>query len=49
MELTMQLDLRVDAIEPIGNYALRLLFSDGHNRGNHPRFYLSELTDQGTT
>jgi DUF971 family protein len=36
IELTMQLDLRVDAIEPIGNHALRLLFSDGHNSGIYP-------------
>jgi len=49
VELTLQSDLRVDAVEPIGNYALRLFFSDGHNRGIYPWSYLRELADQGTT
>jgi len=26
-------DVRVTAIEPVGNYAVRLVFSDGHDSG----------------
>src|ERR1700738_3022494 len=43
IELTVPADLRVDAVEPIGNYALRLFFSDGHDRGIYPWTYLREL------
>jgi DUF971 family protein len=48
IELALQPDLRVDAVEPIGNYALRLFFSDGHDRGIYPWSYLRELADQRT-
>lgn len=44
LELSLQPDLRVDAAEPIGNYALRLFFSDGHDRGIYPWTYLRELS-----
>lgn len=44
VELTVQPELRVDAVEPIGNYALRLFFSDGHDRGIYPWVYLRELS-----
>jgi DUF971 family protein len=43
LELAIRSDLRVEAIEPIGNYALRLFFSDGHDRGIYPWVYLREL------
>jgi DUF971 family protein len=43
IELQLQPDLRVDALEPVGNYALRLFFSDGHDRGIYPWVYLREL------
>lgn len=36
-------DLTITAIEPIGNYALRLVFSDGHDRGIFPFVYLTEI------
>jgi DUF971 family protein len=45
-ELTIALGLHVCAIEPIGNYALRLSFSDGHDRGIYPWSYLRELAGQ---
>jgi DUF971 family protein len=43
IELTLRTDLQVDAVEPVGNYALRLFFSDGHDRGIYPWVYLREL------
>jgi DUF971 family protein len=36
-------DLSITAIDPIGNYAIRLTFSDGHDRGIFPWPYLAEL------
>lgn len=44
LELHLQSNLRVDAAEPIGSYALRLFFSDGHDRGIYPWTYLRELS-----
>ncbi len=26
-------DIRIDSVEPVGNYAVRLVFSDGHHNG----------------
>jgi len=49
MELAIEPDLRVEGIEPIGNYALRLFFSDGHDRGIFPWVYLRELADRETS
>lgn len=43
VELNLPPDLRVDAVAPVGNYALRLFFSDGHDRGIYPWAYLREL------
>jgi DUF971 family protein len=43
LDLVIHPDLRLEAIEPVGNYALRLFFSDGHNRGIYPWVYLREL------
>jgi DUF971 family protein len=43
VELSLPPGLQVSAIEPIGNYALRLTFSDGHDRGIYPFAYLREL------
>ncbi|MGY4257385.1 DUF971 family protein [Bradyrhizobium sp. USDA 4516] len=39
-------ELHVASIEPTGNYALRLSFSDGHDRGIYPWSYLRELAEQ---
>ena len=36
-------DLTITAVDPIGNYAVRLTFSDGHDRGIFPWPYLAEL------
>lgn len=38
-------DLTITAVEPIGNYALRLAFSDGHDRGIYPWIYLADIAD----
>jgi len=46
VELAIEPGLHVTALEPIGNYALRLLFSDGHDRGIYPWPYLRELADE---
>lgn len=35
--------LRLDAIEPVGQYALRLRWGDGHQTGIYPFPYLREL------
>jgi DUF971 family protein len=35
--------LTITGAEPIGHYALRLSFSDGHDRGIFPWSYLQEL------
>jgi DUF971 family protein len=44
IELNLPADLRVDAVEPVGAYALRLFFSDGHDRGIYPWAYLRGLS-----
>ena len=36
-------DLTIIEVEPIGNYAVRLAFSDGHDRGIYPWAYLIEI------
>jgi DUF971 family protein len=38
-------DLQITAIDPIGNYAVRLAFSDGHDRGIFPWPYLAEIAE----
>jgi DUF971 family protein len=37
--------LTITAVDPIGNYAIRLTFSDGHDRGIFPWPYLAELAE----
>jgi DUF971 family protein len=37
-------NVTIRAIEPVGNYAVRLVFSDGHNTGLYSWRYLYELT-----
>ena len=46
IELAIAPGFHVVMVEPIGNYALRLSFSDGHDRGIYPWSYLRELSDQ---
>ena len=38
-------DLTITAVDPIGNYAVRLAFSDGHDRGIFPWPYLAEIAE----
>ena len=43
---TLQLgkhDVRIKAAQPVGNYALQLVFDDGHNTGLYTWSYLEEL------
>jgi DUF971 family protein len=39
-------DVDIQAVEPIGHYAVRLLFDDGHNTGLYTWKYLYELGEQ---
>ncbi len=39
-------NIRVTSIEPIGHYAVRLVFDDGHNTGLYTWKYLYELGTQ---
>ena len=41
-------NVAVTAIEPIGHYAVRLVFDDGHNTGLYTWQYLYELGQQRT-
>jgi DUF971 family protein len=36
-------DVNIVAIEPVGNYAVKLVFSDGHNTGLYSWDYLYDL------
>ena len=36
-------NIGIDAIEPVGSYAIKLVFSDGHNTGLYAWDYLHEL------
>ena len=36
-------DVAIDAIEPVGTYAVKLVFSDGHDTGLYTWSYLYEL------
>lgn len=36
-------NVRIVAIEPVGNYAIRLVFDDGHDTGLYTWAYLREL------
>jgi DUF971 family protein len=38
-------DLTITAVDPVGNYAVRLAFSDGHDRGIFPWPYLAEIAE----
>ena len=33
----------IDTIEPVGNYAIKIIFNDGHNTGLYTWSYLKEL------
>lgn len=36
-------DVRIRALEPVGNYAVRIVFEDGHDTGLYSWSYLYEL------
>jgi DUF971 family protein len=38
--------ITIIAVEPVGNYAVRLVFSDGHDRGIFPWSYLAEIAGE---
>ena len=38
--------VRISSIEPVGHYAIRLIFDDGHNTGLYTWKYLYELATQ---
>lgn len=40
---TGKINVAIDAIVPVGNYALQLVFSDGHDSGIYSWNYLYEL------
>jgi DUF971 family protein len=44
-----QAGLTITRVEPIGNYALRIAFSDGHDRGIFPWSYLGEIAAATTS
>ena len=39
-------DVNIVAVEPVGHYAVRLIFSDSHNSGLYSWDYLHELGSQ---
>jgi DUF971 family protein len=46
---TLQLgkhDVGIRAVEPVGNYAIKLVFDDGHDTGLYSWTYLRELGEQ---
>ena len=38
--------VRIQAVEPVGNYAVRLVFDDGHNTGLFTWAHLRTLADE---
>lgn len=42
-------DVEISSIEPIGNYAIRIVFSDGHDSGIYSWSYLRELSSSFDT
>jgi len=36
-------DVKIEALEPVGNYAVRIRFDDGHDTGLFSWYYLHEL------
>jgi DUF971 family protein len=43
---TGKLNVAITAIKPVGNYALQLVFDDGHDTGLYSWRYLHELCEQ---
>jgi DUF971 family protein len=36
-------NVKIDRLEPVGNYAVRIIFDDGHDSGLYSRDFLAEL------
>lgn len=43
---TNKIDVALKKIEPVGNYAVKLFFDDGHSTGIYPWTYLYELCEK---
>ena len=41
--VTGKQDVKITGLEPVGNYAVRILFDDGHDSGLYSWTYLAEL------
>ncbi len=41
-------DVKIVTVEPVGNYAIRIIFDDRHDRGIYSWSYLRELADTQT-
>lgn len=39
-------DVRITGVEPVGNYAVRLVFDDGHSTGIYAWDYLAKLGEE---
>ncbi len=39
-------DLRIIGVQPVGSYAINLVFSDGHDRGSYPWSYLRRISGE---
>ena len=44
--VTGKQNVGINAVEPVGQYAVKLVFDDGHNTGLYSWNYLRELGDQ---
>jgi DUF971 family protein len=44
-----KIDVAISAVDPVGNYAVRLTFSDGHNSGLFSWTYLRRLGEERET
>lgn len=40
---TNKMDVGINKLEPVGNYAIKIFFNDGHSTGIYPWTYLYEL------
>jgi DUF971 family protein len=43
--LTGKQNVKIARLEPVGNYAVRIVFDDGHDSGLYSWAYLKELAD----
>ncbi len=41
--------VKIDRLEPVGNYAVRIVFDDGHDTGLYSWSYLLELAEEKDT